>query len=343
MGPTTTTSTTSTTTTTTTLSSSEESTSTVTSSDFDESSASDEQLFVDIGADEGADAAVEEGSGAHSDGSNVSEEASSQSPTTTTASSEAVEVENTEVVNDEEEDDFEVSVQVQDGDKPNQDVWIPVELGPDGSPQIASGFEGVAPPVNGMYNCTELGEGLYNCTIVAGPCKGDNLVTSDAMEIKNHIENLESNLCQSAGASGDIKPGVVFPDQVIDNVPEAPVAPATTESPLDADVTDADDDSEDDGEEPGEPSPTFHTLTPDNLETASYQDICGTTPWKNKTFRDAQASPRSGRRMGGGDQFWNQFNRRGKIVNGERAEYGEWPWQVSLRQWRTGEHQINIS
>ena len=281
----------------------------------------------------------------------VTEEVSSQSPpvtVTTPSSSEAVDGENKEEIND-EEDDFEESVQVQDGDKPNQDVWIPVELGPDGSPQIASGFEGVAPPMNGMYNCTELGEGLYNCTIVTGPCKGDNLVTSDAMEIKNHIENLESNLCQSAGASGAIKPGVVFPDQAIDNVPEAPIAPATTESPasLDADVTDVDDNSEDTDddveEDPEEASPTFHTLTPDNLETASYQDICGTTPWKNKTFRDSHASPRSGRRMGGGDQdrFWRQFNRRGKIVNGERAEYGEWPWQVSLRQWRTGE-QINL-
>jgi hypothetical protein len=23
-------------------------------------------------------------------------------------------------------------------------------------------------------------------------------------------------------------------------------------------------------------------------------------------------------------------------VNGERSEYGQWPWQISLRQWRTG-------
>ena len=292
---------------------------------------------MDIDADADVDSAVAEGSGgATDDGPDVSEEATSQSSFTTPPSSEAAEDENKEDIED-EEDDFEVSVQVQDGDKPNQDVWIPVELGPDGSPQIASGFDGVAPPVNGMYNCTELGEGLYNCTIVTGPCKGDNLVTSDAMEIKNHIENLESNMCQSAGASGDIKPGVVFPDEAIDNVPEAPVAPATTESPdtEDAEVTEVE-------EDPEEASPTFHTLTPENLETASYQDICGTTPWKNQTFRDTHASPRSGRTLGDvQDRFWRQFNRRGKIVNGERAEYGEWPWQVSLRQWRTGERTIS--
>ena len=279
---------------------------TTTASEYVETSTEDEQLFV---AEEGNKVSVEEGSGNAEEeaiASNVSEEVTGES--TTTLTSPTVDVENTGEDVGEEEDDFEVSIQVSDGEKPNQDVWIPVELGPDGSPQIAPGFEGIAPPVNGMYNCTELGEGLFNCTIVTGPCKGDNLVTSDAMEIKNHIENLESNLCQSAGASGDIKPGVIFPNPVIANIPEAPVAPATTSvkppAPSDAEVIDVDVASEvidvdagseviDTGDEdPEEPPPTFHTLTPDNLETASYQDICGTTPWTNKTYRDQHASPR---------------------------------------------------
>jgi hypothetical protein len=33
-------------------------------------------------------------------------------------------------------------------------------------------------------------------------------------------------------------------------------------------------------------------------------------------------------------KMWAHF-RSGKIVNGDKSEYGEWPWQVSLRQWRT--------
>jgi hypothetical protein len=27
-----------------------------------------------------------------------------------------------------------------------------------------------------------------------------------------------------------------------------------------------------------------------------------------------------------------------QVVNGERSEYGQWPWQISLRQWRTGDY-----
>ena len=30
------------------------------------------------------------------------------------------------------------------------------------------------------------------------------------------------------------------------------------------------------------------------------------------------------------------LNRDARIVNGKTADYGEWPWQISLRQWRTG-------
>ena len=73
----------------------------------------------------------------------------------------------------------------------------------------------------------------------------------------------------------------------------------------------------------------MYQSVPQPLHSLTYQEACGRTPWLNETFRSQQASPRSGR------QEWHQHYRRGKIVNGEKAEYGEWPWQVSLRQWRT--------
>jgi hypothetical protein len=109
------------------------------------------------------------------------------------------------------------------------------------------------------------------------------------------------------------------------------------------------------------------------LHEMSFKEICGSQPWLNETFRSQQqgaAAPRLGRRrnskmnwnwdtraaeeteMGrrsnskvsrGWDEgedsgrdakMWAHF-RSGKIVNGDKSEYGEWPWQVSLRQWRT--------
>jgi hypothetical protein len=109
------------------------------------------------------------------------------------------------------------------------------------------------------------------------------------------------------------------------------------------------------------------------LHEMSFKEICGSQPWLNETFRSQQqgaATPRLGRRrnskmnwnwdtraaeeteMGrranskvsrGWDEgedsgrdakMWAHF-RSGKIVNGDKSEYGEWPWQVSLRQWRT--------
>ena len=149
-------------------------------------------------------------------------------------------------------------------------------IGPDGSPQIAPGYEGPGPSGSGMYNCTELGGGVFNCTIVAGPCKGDNLVTSDAMAVKNHIENIAAgNLCGTAGTGAASGPGLGQPE------PESPAGPATAEP---AGSTASSSPAEDDAEEPH-----FHSLP---LSSMTYQEICGKTPWLNKTFRAQHASPR---------------------------------------------------
>ena len=86
------------------------------------------------------------------------------------------------------------------------------------------------------------------------------------------------------------------------------------------------------------------------LQNMSYTDICGRRPWKNVKYRtkiypkghetkggfsgEKPSSPTRGGRRRNSKYLWG--NRTPKIVNGDIADYGEWPWQVSLRQWRTG-------
>jgi len=207
-----------------------------------------------------------------------------------------------------------------DGSKPNTDSWVPssgstvLQVGPDGSLQHAPELGGVKPENGQFYNCSIVSEGVFNCSIVNGPTKGESLVTDDLNDIKNLIDS-------SGGGIG--KPVLIDYEEV--KGPEAPAAPAVTPSTTD---------------KPTEQTtqPTRESSTEKPLHSMTFKEACGRTPWLNETFRSIHASPRSGRKIGGmtsTGHLWKQLNRRGKIVNGEKAEYGEWPWQVSLRQWRT--------
>ena len=63
------------------------------------------------------------------------------------------------------------------------------------------------------------------------------------------------------------------------------------------------------------------------------------TPYDGGMSVRSNSIRRWGRRISFGETW---ANREGRIVNGLTADYGEWPWQVSLRQWRTGK-MINKS
>ena len=33
--------------------------------------------------------------------------------------------------------------------------------------------------------------------------------------------------------------------------------------------------------------------------------------------------------------------RSGRIIQGIKGDYGEWPWQISIRKWKKGIHLLN--
>ena len=190
-------------------------------------------------------------------------------------------------------------------------IWVLMKVGADGVPQVAPGYEHFQPQSGQMYNCSELADGLYNCTVVDGPIHSTgncSIVTSDLSEIQKCIENTGGATKPATVPGGSDQPEPSAPAGSVVGEAADTTTTTTTSSPSTTTDTAASTTEEAGSGEAESDKP---------LDKMSYKEVCGRTPWLNETFRKSQASPRSGRKIGGSDVFWRQFYRQPKIVNGK--------------------------